>query len=234
MNRFLATIRTDVRLQYRNGFYFAVAFVLLMIAILLTQLPKIDWDPWLPAVVFGNLVMVPFYFVGGLVLLEKGEGTLEAQVVTPLRVEEYLGAKVVTLGALSLFENIAVVTMANGLEYRALPLVIGILFSAAIYALLGFIIVARYDSVNEYIMPSTLYVFGLCLPYLSYFDIWTSWLMFLHPLQGPLLAMKAAFTPVEFRELAVGLVTSTAWLVIICVLSKRAFRRFVVRKEGVR
>ena len=90
MHRLAATVLLDLRLQLRNGFYYAVAFVLACWFLLLTRLPPLDWGYVLPAVVFGNLVMVNFYFVAGLVLLEKGEGTLEAQVVTPLADWEYL------------------------------------------------------------------------------------------------------------------------------------------------
>ena len=112
MSRLLATMGTDLRLQHRNGFYYAVAFVLILFAILVSQLPAFDWTRWLPPLVFGNLVMVSFFFVGGLVLLEKGEGTLEAQVVTPLRVGEYLGSKIATLALLSLVENLIIVSLA--------------------------------------------------------------------------------------------------------------------------
>ena len=84
MHRLAASVRLDLRLQMRNGFYYAVAFVLVCWFVVLTRLPAIDWGYVLPAVVFGNLVMVNFYFVAGLVLLEKGEGTLEAQVETEM------------------------------------------------------------------------------------------------------------------------------------------------------
>ena len=76
MHRLAATVRLDLRLQMRNGFlYYAVAFVLACWFVVLTRLPAIDWGYVLPAVVFGNLVMVNFYFVAGLVLLEKGGGS---------------------------------------------------------------------------------------------------------------------------------------------------------------
>jgi len=86
MNRLVATMSCDVRLQVRNGFYWAVAFLLAILVVLITQLPSFDWGPVLPPLVLGNLVTATFFFVAALVLLEKGEGTLEAQIVTPLRV----------------------------------------------------------------------------------------------------------------------------------------------------
>ncbi|MCY4600864.1 MAG: hypothetical protein OXF27_13205, partial [Acidobacteria bacterium] len=114
MRALAATLSLDFRLQARNGFYYAVAFVLACWFVLLTLLPDIDWGYVLPAVVFGNLVMVNFYFVAGLVLLEKGEGTLEAQVVTPLADWQYIGSKTATLTALSLVEQVVIVWSAHG------------------------------------------------------------------------------------------------------------------------
>ncbi len=155
MRRLLATARIDVRLQHRNGFYYAVAVVLALFAILISQIPEVDWSPWLAPLLLSNLVMVSFFFIGGLVLLEKGEGTLEVQVVTPLRVGEYLGAKIGTLGVLSLVENLILVVLVSGLQHRFGLLILGIACASVIYTLIGFIAVARYDSINAYLMPAT-------------------------------------------------------------------------------
>ena len=233
MKRWLATLVTDVRLQYRNGFYLAVAFVVAITAMVVWQLRDLEWAYWIAPLVMGNLVMATFYFIGGLVLLEKDEGTLQAQVVTPLRASEYLAAKLTTLTLLSLAENLTIVTLVMGFHYRLLPLVVGIAAAAVIYVLTGFVAVARYDSVNEYLMPSVLFVLGLCLPYLDYFEIWPSWFMVLHPLQGPMLAMKAAFLPVKSLQLAAGMVSTTCWGVAAFAWSLRAFDRYVVMKQGV-
>jgi hypothetical protein len=43
-----------------------------------------------------------------VILLEKGEGTLEAQVFTLLRTWEYLASKISTLTLLALVENIVI------------------------------------------------------------------------------------------------------------------------------
>ena len=130
MHRLAATVLLDLRLQLRNGFYYAVAFVLACWFLLLTRLPPLDWGYVLPAVIFGNLVMVNFYFVAGLVLLEKDEGTLEAQVVTPLADWEYLASKTATLAARSVVEQVAIVWSAYGGGFAAGPLVGGIVLAA--------------------------------------------------------------------------------------------------------
>jgi fluoroquinolone transport system permease protein len=240
MHRLLATVRTDMRLQFRNGFYYVTLFVVGVWALLLAQLPAVDLDvTWLlPAMLLGNLVITTFYFVGGLVLLEKGEGTLEAQVVTPLRVGEYLAAKVSTLAGLALVENVALVALLvwvlpvlrEGGRLAPLPLVAGLLLGAALFTLAGFLAVARYRSVNEYLFPSMLYMGLLMLPLFPYFGLghgdWFYW----HPLQAPLVLLRAAFEPVALGQLAYGLLYGALWLALLAVASRRIFVRFVIEK----
>ena len=44
MKRLLSTVACDVRLQARNGFYWAVAFMLTVFAILISQIHLRNWD----------------------------------------------------------------------------------------------------------------------------------------------------------------------------------------------
>ena len=90
MKRFLNTLRWDIQLQFRNGFYYVSAFVAVLIIILLRQVRgDVDWSLWWPPVLLENLVINSFFLMAGFVLLEKGEGTLEAQIVTPLRTHDH-------------------------------------------------------------------------------------------------------------------------------------------------
>src|SRR5262245_66679606 len=82
MKRLLATVRCDVTLQLRHGFYYATAFVLIWCVVLVSRITSVDLSWLLPALLLGNLLLNTFYFIGGLILPEKGERTLEAQVVT--------------------------------------------------------------------------------------------------------------------------------------------------------
>ena len=227
-------MRLDLRLQVRNGFYHAVAFVLLCWLVLLTQLPELDWGYLLPAVVFGNLVMVNFYFVAGVVLLEKGEGTLHAQVVTPLSSWEYLISKTVTLAGLALIEQVAIVWSAHGGGFAGLPLASGTVLAAVLYTLAGFVLVARYPSINEYLFPSVLFVMVLSLPLLHYFDLWDTWLLYFHPLRAPLALLAGAFGPIPLWQYAYGVLYSLLWAALLLVASRRSLDRFVVNDGGGR
>ena len=234
MRRLAATVRLDLRLQMRNGFYYAVAFVLACWLVLLSRLPPLDWGYVLPAVVFGNLVMVNFYFVAGLVLLEKGEGTLEAQVVTPLADWEYLASKTLTLAALSVVEQMVIVWSAYGGGFAAGPLIAGTVLAGVLYTLTGFVLVARYRSINEFMFPSVLFTTVLSLPLLRYFGLWDTWLLHLHPFTAPLVLLGGAFRPLPAWQWAYGVLHAAAWAGLLLLASRRAFDRFIVVREGRR
>jgi fluoroquinolone transport system permease protein len=197
LHRMRATMACDMRVQYRNGFYLAAAFVAVFWILILRLLPIDDLAWWMPVFVLSNALIGTFYFIAGLVLLEKSEGTLLAQAVAPLRDGEYLGSKVATLLLLALVENLAIVALAIGPAFRPLPLVAGLSSAAAFLVLVGFLVVVRYDSINEYLFPSFLFTLIFIPPALAYLGIWQSPLAYLHPLQAALVLMSGAVAPLE-------------------------------------
>jgi fluoroquinolone transport system permease protein len=229
-----STLIQDIRLQFRNGFYYASAFVAVMLVLLLLQFRGVDLRPWWPVIILENLVINAFYFMAGMVLLEKGEGTLEALVVTPLRDGEYLTAKVLSLLLLSIFETLLVVVIIQGLSFNPLWLVLGLALLIGFFSLYGFFVVARYDSISEFLMPSILWTFAYSLPLLHYLNLWRSPLMFLHPIMPPLVLIEGAFQPVPQWQIIYGLAAGAAWVGLAFMISRRAFYRFVIRKEGVK
>ncbi|WP_424358457.1 ABC transporter permease [Methanocella sp. MCL-LM] len=232
INRLIPTIVIDIKQQYRYGFYIVAAFTVIVFVLMLSQFDQHASLAFIPVFIFMNMMLGTFYFVAGMVLFEKGEGILQGLVVTPLRVEEYLGSKVLTLTALALVENIVMVTAIFGTGYNLLLLIAGTIISAIMYILIGFVVVSRYRSISEYLMPSALILVAILLPIVDYLKIFETPLMYLHPMQAPLLLMKAAFVPVETWQFAYGVLYSAVVIAAVFVLSKRAFDKHIVNKEG--
>jgi fluoroquinolone transport system permease protein len=230
MNRLLSTIRCDITLQLRNGFYAATIFVTLLWALILFQIGTLDLRWLLPPLVVGNLMVGTFSFIGGLVLLERGEGSLTAQVVTPLRISEYLTSKVVTLALLAVVETLVIVLLMAGWRFNALLLIVGAALAAAIYCLAGFIAVARYDSINEYLLPSGMYVAALWIPLIAYIGQSRPWILYLHPLFAPLLLVEASFVTLTWWQIAYGIGYSLAWVILLYLASRFAFRRWMIER----
>ena len=234
MTRLTSTMQWDVRLQFRNGFYYASAFVATISILILGQFPNADFTILLPIILFTNLLINTFYFIAGLVLLEKGEGTLEGLIVSPLRHWEYLVSKVATLTLLSFFEASVITLIIYGFGVNWIAFLLSIIILCALYALFGFAFVARYDSINAFLLPSVLFTTLLGLPIINLIGLWQTPLMYLHPFQAPLLLLTAAFQPVAAWQILYGVLYGLLWIGAAFHWSYRAFHRFVILKEGVR
>ena len=117
MIAFVTALRWDIVLQARNGFYWASAFVVLVVGGLLLSVPesvRADGAAWVPALLAVNLQITTFFFVAGLMLLERDEGTLTALAVSPFSPAAYLATRMITLTALAAVETVAVVLIAFG------------------------------------------------------------------------------------------------------------------------
>lgn len=232
MTRFVATLALDVRLQLRNGFYWAVAFLLVTLLVVVSRFPTVDWAPVLPPFILGNLSLATFFLMAGLILLEKEEGTIHSLVVTPLAVDEYLASKVLTLTGLSIVEHACIVLATVGTDVSPLPLVLGVALASALYCLAGFMAAVRYGSINELLLPTIVWVAAFSLPILDYAGLWTTRLTFLHPFQAPLVILRGAFVPLEVWEWVYGIGYAGAWIGVGFLWSRRAFRRFVIAAPG--
>jgi fluoroquinolone transport system permease protein len=232
MTRFLAAVRWDAALQRRNGFYAATLFVTLFWGAVLAQARGLDWERLLPLLLLGNLLIGTFYFVAGLVLLEQAEGSIQAQVVTPLRSGEYLASKTATLSALALAETLAIAVLVRGADFRPLPLLAGTALACALYCLAGFVAVVRYPSLNAFLLPSGLYAALLWLPLLASLAGWRPWPLLLHPLSAPLLLVEASVVEVPPWQQVAALLCGAAWVAALFVWSRRAFRIWLVERRG--
>jgi len=224
MSRLAATIRTDLHVQWRNGFYAATAIVVVMSILLLRWLPTEVSVLILPVVILEAVLVNTFYFVSGLLLLERVEGTFVAQSVTPLRGHEYLGSKIVTLTVLSLAESLLIATSVFGVGAWLIGLTLAIMLAAVLFCLVGIAVIVRYDSINEFLLPSVPWAFVLTLPIFGAFGFGAAEWYLLHPIQGPFSLMQpgAAHTA---GGLAFAIGYPLLWIVPAVLWSRRALLR---------
>lgn len=221
MTRIAATFGLDLRVQGRNGFYLAAGIIVVCSILLLRWLPRATTEILLPVVIFENVVVNTFYFVSGLVLLEKGEGTITAQAVTPLRTGEYLASKVATLTALSLAESMLIAWFMPGAGLSLPSIALGIALISVLFTLAGVILVTRYASINEFLMPSVAGTALLSLPILGVFGLGPPEWYLLHPAQGPMRLLMGQ-VPGSVGELAWAAGYPLLWILPAWSWSRRA------------
>ncbi len=234
MSRLGAAVRLDLLLQLRYGFYHAAAFVTLVWIALLHPLPDSLLDLAVPFVIFTDLAVTGYYFIAGMVLFERGEGTLFALLSTPLRFREYLASKLATLTALAAVMSLVVVVAAYGLRFDAALFVLGVVFTSLISLLIGFIVVAPFDSISRYLIPSQVPMVVLGLPLLHLFGVWESPLFYLLPTQGSVLLLGGAFGTVSLSvwQVAYAVIYQLVWVYGFAVLARWAFDRYVIQRKG--
>ena len=235
MSRLVATLRHDVLLQYRYKLIAVSIFMVFVWGGSLSFVPNSllpEAVVVVPAFLVINVMVTTFYFICGLVLFEKGEDVLRALVTTPLREGEYLASKVISLTLLGSAEGLLIVALLFGIDARWGPLLAGVLLLGAVYTLLGFVAVARYDSLSEFLMPSVVLVTALQLPLLSHFGLTGRLLFVWHPIEPALVLMRAAYAPVVGWELAYGVLAALGWLAVSYLWARHQFDRFVIRAAG--
>ena len=235
LQRLAAFVRWDMRLQFRQGFYYAMLFVIALWIGIIALLPSVK-DALLPFALFIDLSSIGFYFVVGLLYLEKGEGTLSALVVSPFHTRDYLLARVITMLVLSLVASAAVAIAVRGLGLNWLLVGAAITLFSILFTLLATILGSRYDNISAFLIPSIIIVAVLQIPLLDYFNILPHWIHYLFPTQPFLLLMAWA---VDLRELATWEIVY-AWgyqlvaIVMLFWLAQRAIERFAIRNVGER
>ncbi len=232
MSRLSATLRLDAQLQARNKVYLIIAIAALGLAFALRALFTPDQlHFFMPLVALSGVTLTTFFLVGVLLLLERGEGTLDVVMVSPLRPAEYLASKLITVTALALVESALIAGIAYGLDFSFPWLAVAVFLRAGLVAAIGVAVGVRYRSITQFLMPAIALTVAFDLPVLWYLELWPSPLFYLWPTLPSLLLAKAAFLPVDPLQLVYGCVYGLLALGAAVFWASRALDRFVVRGE---
>jgi fluoroquinolone transport system permease protein len=92
------------------------------------------------------------------------------------------------LTALALVESLVLVALLSGGRARWELLLPASALLAAIYTMLGFAAIVRYDSINEFMIPSIGYVFAFIAPLVGHFGFLDSVFFLPHPVEMALFS----------------------------------------------
>lgn len=235
MNRLVSATRLELLLQWRQKFLHAAVFSGLIWLAVLLPMPHHVRPVAEPYVLAGDIAIIGFFFIGGSVFFDKQERTLGALLSTPLRFWEYLTAKLAVLTAISLLVAVVVVTVAHGLDYRPVPLVLAVVLGTLLMLLVGFITSLPFASVTDWFLAATIPLsIMLVPPVIHYSGLWPHPVLYLFPVQGPMLLSGVAFDQVD--PAGWQWVYAVAYPVLcLAVLGKAArvlFDRYVTSKAG--
>lgn len=216
----------DLRLQYRYGIYAAYAAVIAVYAGTLVAMGPAMPDWAVALIVFSDPSALGFIFLGGLMLLEKGEGARAALAVSPLSARVYLLSKTTTLTGLALLAVIVLALAKSGLAKWEL-LLPAVILTSTFYIGIGTAFALRFRTVNGYLLGSVVLMFPLIAPAtLALFEPMPPILILIPSVaQFRLMLIAFGFGTAGATEiiamLAISIVTALAGLAI----GERALRR---------
>jgi fluoroquinolone transport system permease protein len=192
--RFITALRNDLRLQWRYGFWVAYALVVITYLLVLELFPA-SWgvrDLLIELVVFSDPSVLGFFFVGGLMLLERGEHTLQGCFASPLAVDEWLAAKATSLTLIALLASFAIAWPLVGAALRPGLLMLAVVPTSTCFVLIGVVIGTRCSTVNRYLFGGALVTFPLMIPMVAVFGLFDSLVFDLLPSGAALDLLEAA------------------------------------------
>jgi fluoroquinolone transport system permease protein len=213
--RIVNAIKADVKFQVKQGFYAVYIIITLIYMLIIYQLPEQMGKMLVPLIIYFDPSIVGFFFIGGIVMLEKSQGVLDYLVVTPLRSKEYLMAKAISLTVLAIVASsvIALVTYKEAVHWPLL--ILGIGMSSLLFTLYGFFVAAKCKSVNEYFVKMIPYMFLIVLPcFLMFIESPYSWIFNIFPSVAGLKVVYGAFIGIHWVEAVLNLI----YLLLVTIL----------------
>ena len=164
MKRLLNAFLSDVRYQWRYGFYLVYLFVIAFFIALIRVLPA-DWrQTALVAVLLSDPALLGFFFIGGILQLERGEGLLDALFLSPLRPWEYIVSKGASLGILATLAG-CLMALGSGVHGIRYVFLVPVLFLGSIcFTWIGIATAINLKSMNAYFGIDGLWELALTVP----------------------------------------------------------------------
>ena len=106
--KLLPVLKYDFLFQAKQGIYYLYGGITAIYLILLHFLSGDIKEGVGIIMIISDPVLLGFFFIGGIILLEKDNNILQALFVTPLKINIYILSKVLSLYCVTLISSLAI------------------------------------------------------------------------------------------------------------------------------
>ena len=152
----------DVRLQWKSGFYGVYAIFTAVYVLALLAVPESARQTVATVMIFTDPAAMGLFFMGALVLREKGQGVNLALAVSPVRIGEYCAAKLLSLTLIGLAVAL-ILALVGGITNVAACLA-GVLLSSILFSACGLIAAEKAKTLNQFVLLAVPFELLICLP----------------------------------------------------------------------
>ncbi len=239
MKRLIAAIKWDVLLQAKYGLYAAGSVVTIMWISILYFLPDESMAYAIPMVLFGDLAVVGYLFIAAMMYFEKGQGSIEAVIVTPLREREYIIAKLASILVYVIGTTIIMIlflSIFKTFEVHLLVLILGAIFISLFFTELGFLLSSKYKTFTDFLLPTSLLLMILTIPIIDFFGFTANssfrFIFYLWPTYGQLKILQSGFTHMNPLDIAYGFIYNGIFIFLMFNQCIKVFNTSMIGRKG--
>lgn len=214
LDKLLAIIVWDFRIQTRYYFWHAAAVVTAVWLLLLMALSAEAAVVWIPVLIFGDIGNIGLLFVAGILFLERRQGTLWVSAIMPVSKGLWVAAKLISLTLLCSI-CAAVIVFFNVDEVSWPRVIIAIILSSALFTSIGFLISLPYDRIMNYFFVMALAMGVLNIPIFAHLEIFDHWLMWVLPTQPALWLLADSLSETATLNFYAVSLLALAWIMLI-------------------
>ncbi len=171
---------SDVRFQYKYGFYFIYLLFTVLYIGLLFAFPESWRGKAAILMIFSDPSAMGLYFMGAIVLFEKSERVLDSIAVSPVKPLEYVLSKLCSIGVISTVVSLAIGIPA-GIVTNPLTFISGVFLCSCLFSAVGLIIACKTTTLNQFVLATIPAEILINLPAIIWlFWYKESWLL-IHP-----------------------------------------------------
>ncbi len=225
--RLTTAISQDMRFQFRHGFYYVYAILSVMYIVVLRFLPDEMVHSALTLILFTDICTLGFFFIGAIILLERGQNITESLFVTPLRLSEYLLSKSISFLILSTLSALIVLVGAAIPVQNFLWFIWGLILSSVIYTLFGIVFATKAKHVNDYFVRALGMGLFISLPLLGHLGLFDTPLFYLFPTKSTLILLDVIGNAYSLTAKLYAAISLLLWTLVFAYLAYYRFEKHV-------
>ena len=206
--RIKALLSGDIRFQFKYGFYFLYVIFTILYTSLLFALPAAWRERAAALMIFSDPAAMGLYFMGAIVLFEKGERVMDSIAISPVKPTEYVVSKLISIALISTAVGLFI-GFGGGIVSNPLLFVLGVFLGSCLFSAAGLMIAANIATLNQFIVATIPAEIIINVPAIAWLFGWKPALMILHPgvciielCRNGTMALPAAFILVFWTMLA--------------------------------
>lgn len=230
--RLANALKSDITFQFRQGFYWVYLFLTLVYMVVMSKLPAGNVKMYGVAIgVFSDPSVVGFFFIGGIVMLEKIQGVFKYIGVTPLSPVQYLMSKALSLSLLSVSAALAIVLATYRGKVDFVLLLSGVFLSSLFFTLFGFLVASTARNINQYFIKMIPFLLAIVIPCSSFFIKIDSPFFDVFPTVAGIKLVFGAFSGISPWRALLDMALLLLSIVIMLRIDVKIFEKMIISEE---